>query len=119
VQRGHDKIINDYRANRFTVNFRPWCFLQGYPALFQRRGWSQGGFAFANDSNTPTLRVVSLHRLLVQRGTEYTDSTRTVFATSTLPTPSPTGVPVREGTIVRTPTDRTGRGLTVVTLPPS
>lgn len=23
VQRGHDKIINDYRANRFTVNFRP------------------------------------------------------------------------------------------------
>lgn len=23
AQRGHDKIINDYRANRFTVNFRP------------------------------------------------------------------------------------------------
>ena len=23
VQRGHDKIINDYRANRFAVNFRP------------------------------------------------------------------------------------------------
>jgi hypothetical protein len=23
TQRGHDKIINDYRANRFTVNFRP------------------------------------------------------------------------------------------------
>lgn len=23
VQRGHDKIINDYRANRFTVNYRP------------------------------------------------------------------------------------------------
>lgn len=23
VGRGHDKIINDYRANRFTVNFRP------------------------------------------------------------------------------------------------
>lgn len=23
TQRGHDKIINDYRANRFTVNYRP------------------------------------------------------------------------------------------------
>jgi Phage P22-like portal protein len=23
VGRGHDKIINDYRANRFTINFRP------------------------------------------------------------------------------------------------
>ena len=23
VGRGHDKIINDYRANRFVVNFRP------------------------------------------------------------------------------------------------
>jgi hypothetical protein len=23
IQRGHDKVVNDYRANRFTVNFRP------------------------------------------------------------------------------------------------